>query len=171
MQGRLRRAGLAMSLLAIGACRESMSDAAVAPVPAAPPSAQLEIRSAAAGDTLITVELHVRGLHSADAAGAVPALPISVTASVQYDTTRLRFLADDSPGDGALRAVHAAAGRVMVAAAHATGFSGERFATLRFASRDNEAYRTLLLQLTELHLTDATDVRDRVAVRPPVVVR
>jgi hypothetical protein len=59
----------------------------------------------------------------------------------------------------------------MVAAAHATGFSGERVATLRFASRDNEAYRTLLLQLTELHLTDATDVRDRVAVRPPVVVR
>lgn len=171
VQGRLRRAGLAMSLLAFSACRESMRDASVAPVSDTPPSAQLEVRSAAAGDTLITVALHVRGLREANAAGAAPALPVSVTASVQYDTTRLRFLADDSPGDGALRAVHAAAGRVRIAAAHATGFSGERLATLRFAARDDQAYRTLLLQLTELHLTDATNVRDRVAVWPPVVVR
>ncbi len=96
---------------------------------------------------------------------------VSLTAAVTYDSTRLRFLGDASPSDGAMRAAHAARGRVTVAVAHATGFTGELFATLRFAARDADAYRTLSLQLTELHLYDGTDMHPRTTVLPTAVVK
>jgi hypothetical protein len=68
-----------------------------------------------------------------------------------------------------MRAVHAARGRVMIAAAHATGFTGDVFARVRFVARDASAGMSLTLQLSELHLSDATDLRDRTTVLPTAV--
>ena len=96
---------------------------------------------------------------------------VSMTAAVAYDTTRLRYLSDANPSDGAMRAVNATRGRVMIAAAHATGFTGDVFARVRFVARDASAAQTLLLQLSELHLSDGTDVRGRTTVLPMAVTK
>ena len=147
------------------ACRDTLGDSAISPLPSTPPTAQLVIMPAAPGDSVLTVDVRVSGLTgSSDAVKAV-----SMTAAVQYDTTRLRYLADASPSDGAMRAVHAARGRVMIAAAHATGFTGDVFARVRFVARDASAGLSLTLQLSELHLSDATDVRGRTTVLPTAV--
>ena len=151
--------------LAATACRDTLGDGAVSPQPSTQPTAQLLIVPAVAGDSVVTVDVRVGGLTgTTDAVNAV-----SMTAAVAYDTTRLRYLADASPSDGALRAVHAARGRVMIAAAHATGFTGDVFARVRFVARDGRAALALSLQLSELHLSDGTDVRSRTTVLPTAV--
>ena len=147
------------------ACRDTLGDSAISPQPNLPPTAQLVITPVVAGDSLITVDVRLSGLTGTNDA----VKPVSMTAAVQYDTTRLRYLADASPSDGAMRAVHAARGRVMIAAAHATGFTGDVFARVRFVARDASAGLSLSLQLSELHLSDATDVRDRTTVLPTAV--
>jgi hypothetical protein len=147
------------------ACRDTLGDGAISPQPNLPPTAQLVIMPVVAGDSVITVDVRLSGLTGTNDA----VKPVSMTAAVQYDTTRLRYLADASPSDGAMRAVHAARGRVMIAAAHATGFTGDVFARVRFVARDASAGLSLSLQLSELHLSDATDVRDRTTVLPTAV--
>ncbi len=165
---------LGVSLLAT-ACRDTLGDGAVSPLPSARPSAQLLVTPAMAGDSVITVDVRVSGLETPGETAKV----VSMTAAVEYDTTRLRYLNDVSPSDGALRAVHAARGRVMIAAAHVTGFPGDVFARVRFVQRAEraggtataEAYSSLTLQLNELHLSDATDVRERTTVLPLGVIK
>ncbi len=164
-KGRAVRPCTVAALVLLGACRDTLSDAAVAPVPSMQPTVQLALTKGAAADSAISVELRVNGVSTASAKA------VSVTAAVLYDTTRLRFLRDDSPSDGALRAVNATRGRVMIAAAHATGFSGEVYAKLQFVARDARAHETLSLQLNELHLADATDMRSKTAVLPLVVIK
>lgn len=159
-------ATLSVALVA-SACRDTLGDGAVSPLPSAPPTAQLVVTSAVAGDSVITVDVRVSGVITVDNA----AKPVSMTAAVAYDTTRLRYLADASPSDGALRAVNASRGRVMIAAAHATGFTSDVFARVRFVSRDASAATSMSLQLSELHLSDATDARGRTTVLPTVVLK
>ncbi len=163
-------AALGASLLAT-ACRDTLGDGAVSPLPSAQPSAQLLVTPAMAGDSVITVDVRVSGLETA---GEI-AKAVSMTAAVEYDTTQLRYLSDVSPSDGALRAVHAARGRVMIAAAHATGFPSDMFARVRFVQRGVTAgastYSSLTLQLSELHMSDATDVRERTTVLPLAVIK
>lgn len=166
----------ALTLSLVGsACRDTLGDGAVNPLPSTQATAQLLITSAVAGDSVITVDVRVSGLDGTDGSSNAQAKAVSMTAAVAYDTTQLRYLADASPSDGALRAVNAARGRVMIAAAHATGFTGDVFARVRFVSRSvarsERAAATLSLQLSELHLSDATDVRDRVTVLPTVVLK
>ncbi len=95
----------------------------------------------------------------------------SVTAAIFYDTTRLHFVQDASPTDGAMRASHARDGRVVMAAAHALGFEDDAVARVTFVARDSAAYETLRLQVSELHLLDASDVRPLVTLLPVEVVR
>ena len=163
---------LAMGFVLVAtACRDTLGEGAVSPLPSTQATAQLVFTPAVAGDSVITVDVRVSGLSGADNA----AKAVSMTAAVQYDTTQLRYLADVSPSDGALRAVNAARGRVMIAAAHATGFTSDVFARLRFVSRSvarsEQAAATLSLQLSELHLSDATDIRDRLTVLPTAVLK
>jgi hypothetical protein len=153
--------------LVLSACRETLGDSAVSPLPNTQPTAQLALTPAEAGDSVITVDVRVSGL---DGVGKA-AKPVSMTAAVTYDTTQLRFLADASPSDGAMRAVHAARGRVMIASAHTTGFTSDVFARVRFVARNAGAATSLSLQLNELHLSDATDMRGRTTVLPTAVIK
>ena len=155
--------------LVISACRETLGDGALSPLPNTQPTTQLVFTPAAVGDSMITVDVRVSGLLGADNAASIQAKPVSMTAAVAYDSTQLRYLADASPSDGALRAMHAARGRVMIAAAHATGFTSDVFARVRFVARTANAASTLSLQLSELHLSDATELRGRTTVLPTTV--
>ncbi len=175
-------AALGASLL-LTACRDTLGDGAVSPSPSARPSAQLLVTPAMSGDSVITVDVRVSGVHTSGELATAAAKVVSMTAAVEYDTTRLRYLNDVSPSDGALRAVNAARGRVMIAAAHATGFPSDVFARVRFVQRGMQLsvplsdaataalYASLTLQLSELHLSDATDVRERTAVLPLAVIK
>ena len=96
------------SALVISACRETLGDGTVSPLPNTQPTAQLVFTPPAVGDSVITVDVRVSGLLGADNVASIQAKPVSMTAAVAYDSTQLRYLADASPSDGALRAVHAA---------------------------------------------------------------
>ncbi|WP_411282166.1 hypothetical protein [Gemmatimonas sp.] len=169
---------LGVSLLTT-ACRDSLGDGAASPVPSAQGSAQLVVTPATAGDSVVTVDVRVSGLETpGEMAGFGPKV-VSMTAAVEYDTTRLRYIMDVSPSDGAMREMNAARGRVMIAAAHASGFPNDVFARVRFVHRGASsgasaragAYSSLTLQISELHLSDATDVRERTTVLPLVVIK
>ena len=157
--------------LLMSACRETLGDGAVSPLPNTQPTAQLVFTPPAVGDSVITVDVRVSGLLGVGESASGQAKAVSMTAAVTYDSTQLRYLADASPSDGALRAVHAARGRVMIAAAHATGFTTDVFARVRFVTRNVNAASTLSLQLSELHLSDATDLRGRTTVLPTAVIK
>ncbi len=168
--GSVLTAALSLVLVA-SACRDTMGDGAVNPLPSERPTAQLVFTPAVAGDSVITVDVRVSGLSGTGESANAQAKAVSMTAAVAYDTTQLRYLADASPSDGAMRAVNATRGRVMIAAAHATGFTSDVFARVRFVARNASAATSLSLQLSELHLQDATDVRDRITVLPTAVVK
>jgi len=123
----------------------------------------LVVEPPTAGDSVISVVVRV----TRPAAQRVA----SLTAAVVFDSTRVRFLNDASSADGGMRAANAARGRLMIAAAHAAGFDTEELARLRFVARDTAAYRTLALQVMELHLLDARDARASLTTLPTVVVR
>jgi len=151
------------AVLALAACRDTESAASIAPTPRLSRSAQLEVSPALAGDSVITVSLRVLN------PGAVAIA--SITASIDFDTTRVRYLSEVSLGDGALRAAHAERGRVVIAAAHATGFAEPILAQLRFVARDSAAIRSLQLRISELHSADAHDARTQLTISPTVVIK
>ena len=166
-------AAISTLVLLAGGCKDTMGEGAVNPLPSTQATAQLLVTPAEAGDSVITVDVRVSGLNGVGNS----AKAVSMTAAVAYDTTRLRYLADASPSDGAMRAVNASRARVMIAAAHATGFTGDVLARVRFVVRDGGAsasaiaYSSLALQLSELHLSDASDARDRTALLPLAVIK
>lgn len=153
------------------ACRDTLSEGAVNPRPSTQPTAQLLLTPVPAGDSVITVDVRLNGFDLTSAT----TLPVSMTAAVGYDTTRLRFLSDVSPQDGALRAMHASRGRVMIAAANQTGLPSDVVARVRFVARDGNAVAKapslLTLVVTELHQADASDVRERTTVLPTGVIK
>ncbi len=97
----------------------------------------------------------------------------SVTASIDFDTTALRFVRDDSPSDHALHAAHVDRGRLRLATAAADGLDPNVIARLRFAIRSTSLVRAALpalaLQITEMHFIDAQDAKPSVTVLPVVV--
>ncbi len=131
---------------------------------------------------LTTIGLTVDGAPSADGTVMVairlsPATSLgvlgSMTASIDYDTTAMRFDRDVSVDDGALRAVHDDRGRVRVAVAAAAGLPPDVVARLRFSVRRPDELRTALsslaLQVIELHQLDAHDAKAGVTVLPVTV--
>ncbi len=100
---------------------------------------------------------------------ATPMSVGSITAALDFDSTRVRFLGDASPADAALRAVHVDRGRVRIAAASAVGLPNDALVRLRFASRDTLALRTLKLAVSELHALDATDLARAMSVSAPTL--
>lgn len=156
-------APVAVSALVVmaAACRDGATSGAIAPT--TQQTARLVVEPARAADSVITVAVRV-SRPTVQRIG-------SMTAGIVYDSTRLRFLDDVSPADGALRAAHASRGRVMIAVAHVSGFEEDVLARIRFVGRDSLAYRSLGLQVTELHLVDASDVKATLSVLPVEVVR
>ncbi len=151
------------ALIVAAACRDGATSGAIAPTPTTQQTARLVVEPSHLADSVVTVAVRV----SRPAAQRIG----SMTAGIVYDSTRLRFLGDASPADGALRAAHASRGRVMIAAAHVSGFEDDVLARIRFVARDTLAYRSLGLQVTELHLLDASDVKAKLSVLPVEVVR
>lgn len=97
----------------------------------------------------------------------------SVTASIDFDTTALRFLRDDSPSDHAIHAAQVDRGRLRLATASADGLDPNVIARLRFTIRSTSLMRTALptlaLQIIEMHFIDAQDAKANVTVLPVVV--
>jgi hypothetical protein len=150
-------------LLALAACRDTEGAASIAPTPSTSRIAQLEVSSTLPGDSVITVSLVV--------SNPGPVAIASITASIDFDTTRVRYLSEVSLSDGGLHAANAERGRVVVAAAHTTGFSEPTLARLRFVARDSAAIQSLQLRVSELHLTDAHDARAQLTVSPTAVIK
>ncbi|MGQ0648909.1 MAG: hypothetical protein ACT4P7_15230 [Gemmatimonadaceae bacterium] len=109
-------------------------------------------------DSLVTVSLR---LNPGSAVGRLG----SLTGSVGFDTLRLRFLGDATDSDGAVRAVHAKQGLVRIAALSTSGLVSP-VVKLRFSVHDRAALATLVLQISELHTLDATDVRGSLVISP-----
>ncbi len=155
---------LTATVLLAAACREKGSADVSAPLPALRvASLTLEIdrdrTNDGAGDSLWTATLRLSDAPAALRLG-------SITASVDFDTTRVRFLGDVTPGDQALRAVHVERGRLHLASASATGLSPDGMFQLRFVSRDTAALQAMRLDLSEAHAIDATDVRRALSIAP-----
>lgn len=150
-------------VLVLAACRDTEGAASIAPTANAARIAQLEVASALPGDSVITVSLVVAN------PGAVAIA--SITASIDFDTTRVRYLSEVALSDGGLHAANAKRGRVVIAAAHPTGFGEPTLARLRFVARDSVAIRSLQLRVSELHLTDAHDARAQLTISPPAVIK
>jgi hypothetical protein len=161
-RSRAAAAVVAVSVVAV-ACRDGASSGAIAPTPTTQQTARLVVETPRSADSMITVALRI---------SRPPAQRVgSITASIVYDSTALRFAGDASPADGALRATHASRGRVMIAVAHTAGFDDDVLARVRFVVRDSIAYRSLGLLVSELHLLDATDVKAGLSILPVEVVR
>ncbi len=148
----------AFFLTAATACHDLERGMGANPSPTMPPSVQLVVEPGTAGDSTMVIGVRLVGLDSPSVA--------SLTADVVYDTTRLRFAFDGSPDDGAMRAMHASRGRVMMAVAHPTGLRGDVAARLRFVARDSSAFESLALTVREMHRVDATDARGALTVLP-----
>lgn len=149
------------AVLVLASCRESARVAMVSPVPEARPmTATLAIARAATDDSSYTVTLRL------DSAATISRVG-SVTAAIDFDTTRVRFVGDASPGDNALRAAHVDRGRVRVAVASAQGLEATQLIQLTFVTHDESALTSMKLEVSELHLLDATDLKRTLNVLPP----
>ena len=158
---RMLRAVCAVALLA--ACRDAARDTVLTPRPAIESGTAGLVVERLADDTTLTVMIRLSpGLDS----GPVG----SLTASIDYDTTALRFERDATISDGAFRAVHDDRGRVRVAVASASGLPTGVVASLRFSVRTQHGLdaklATLGLQLVELHDLGARDVKASMSVLP-----
>jgi len=150
-------------MAAVTACHDTPRTDGTAPTPTTQRTARLVVELASTADSVFSVDVRVSRIADQRVG--------SVTAAVLYDTTRIRYVDDASPSDGAVRAAHASGGRVMVATAHPLGFEGETVARMRFVARDTAAWRTFVLQVRELHLLDAADARGALQTLPVEVIR
>ncbi len=162
----MRAFALLGAVMLIG-CRDFTRDAVLTPRSlAAGSTAALVIEREAGDDSTLAVVLKVTPNATAARIG-------SVTASIDFDTTALHFLRDDSPTDHTIRAALADRGRVRLATASADGLDPNIIARLRFAirsaSRVRAALPTLALQIIEMHSIDAVDAKPSVTVLPVVV--
>ncbi len=152
----------------LSACRDAARDTMLTPRPAIESrTAGLVIERLANDDSTVTVMLRL--------SPGLDLVPVgSITASIDYDTTAMRFVREASTSDGALRAVHDDRGRVRVAVASASGLTTGDVASLRFSVRTAErltgTFGTLALQVIELHDLGARDVKASLAVLPVTVV-
>ena len=147
----------------VSACRDGARDTMLTPRPAIESSTAGLVVERLAGDSTLTVLIRLSPALDAGPVG-------SITASVDYDTTALRFMNDATPSDGAFRAVHDDRGRVRVAVASVSGLPMGDVASLRFSVRTAKGLdaqlSALILQVVELHDLGARDMKPRLAVVP-----
>ena len=149
--------------VALSACRDAPRDTVLTPRPAIESSTAGLVVERLADDSALTVMIRLSPGPDSGPVG-------SMTASIDYDTTTLRFVRDVTPSDGALRAVHDDRGRLRVAVATASGLPMGDVALLRFSVRTANGLEaklgTLALQVVELHDIGARDVKASLAVLP-----
>ena len=148
------------TIFGLASCRESARVSMVSPAPdVRPMTATLAIARIADNDSTYTVTLRL------DSAAAISRVG-SVTAAIDFDSTRVRFAGDASPADNALRAAHVDRGRVRIAAASANGLAADALIQLTFVTHDAAALTAMRLDVSELHLLDATDLKRTLNVLP-----
>ena len=107
----------------------------------------------AGGEARVTVHLRDAGA----------ARVSSYTLRVSYDTTRLSFIGEGTPVDGAMRASNAANGQVRLAGALAEGFQNGELTTLRFMVRKGDPRTAVRVIADELHSTAHANLLSNVA--------
>ena len=149
-----------VATLAFAACRDNPRTSVFSPTPEVRPmTATLAIERVADNDSTYAVTLRL------DSAAAISRVG-SVTASIDFDSTRVRFVSDASSADNALRAAHVDRGRLRIAAASANGLAADALIRLTFVTHDATALTAMRLDVSELHLLDATDLKRTLNVRP-----
>jgi len=139
-----------LTALVLVACTEPRSER-----PAAPPApASLETRlelsdSTARAGTELRVLVRLGGKSSPGVA--------SVTARLGYDSTGLRFVAEDTLRDGATRVVNPTPGVVRFAAIAPNGFTDGQIYAVRFAVLRAGAVASLRLVVDEMHTAARSD--------------
>jgi hypothetical protein len=91
----------------------------------------------------------------------------SVTARLTFDSTALRFVAEESLADGATRAMNPAAGQLRFAAVAASGFAGGQLYAMRFAVLRSGAFQSLRLTVDEMHTAARTDATSSLVPEKP----
>ncbi len=148
------------TMFALPSCRENARVSMVSPAPdVRPMTATLAIARIADNDSTYSVSLRL------DSAATISRVG-SVTAAIDFDSTRVRFVGDASPADNALRAAHVDRGRVRIAAASANGLDADALMRLTFVTHDAAALTAMRLSVSELHLLDATDLKRTLNVLP-----
>jgi len=156
----------------LSACRDQAKRSMVAPIPdVRATSALLSIAPAAgvgvtsgANDFAYDVTVQLLSSSALTAVG-------SITASIDFDTARVRFVEENSPADAAMRAANVERGRLRIAASSATGIQPASLMRLRFIARDTAALRGMALGVSELHLLDASDLKPALVIAAPVLVQ
>lgn len=149
-----------MATLALPACRDNPRASVFSPTPEVRPmTATLAIERVADSDSTFAVTVRL------DSAATISRVG-SVTATIDFDSTRVRFVSDASPADHALRAAHVDRGRLRMAAASASGLAADALIRLTFVTHDTTALTAMRLDVSELHLLDATDLKRTLNVRP-----
>ena len=106
------------------ACTEPRRAEQAKPAPSVQPEARIELSdSLAASGTEVDVTVRVVGARLA-----------SMTARLAYDSSGMRFVREETIGDGATRVVNPQPGLVRFAAIAPNGFAEGRVYTLRFLS-------------------------------------
>jgi hypothetical protein len=95
----------------------------------------------------------------------------SYTARINYDPAALRFDGEIAINDKGLRASNASPGLVRFAGAAATGFTGGRLASYRFAVLQPNSARTLSLAVDEMHMITRVDAKTTLTVAPTRTTR
>jgi len=147
-------------LVALVACTEPRGTERAAPPPTPAIEARLELSdSTARAGSEIRVLVRLAG----KSAGGVA----SFTGKLAFDTTSLRFVAEDTVSDGATRAMSSASGLLRLAAVAPNGFTNGQLYTLRFSVRRTPSPQTLRLTVDELHTTSGTDAAKSLAPEEP----
>jgi hypothetical protein len=90
----------------------------------------------------------------------------SYTARINYDPAALRFDGEIAINDNGMRASNPSPGLIRFAGAAATGFTGGRLASYRFAVLQPNSARTLSLVVDEMHMIDRLDAKTTLTVAP-----
>jgi len=127
--------------LAAAACTEPRRAEQAKPAPSVQPEARIELSdSLAASGTEVDVTVRVVGARLA-----------SMTARLAYDSSGMRFVREETIGDGATRVANPQPGLVRFAAIAPNGFAEGRVYTLRFSVVRSSALRSFQLSTDEAH--------------------
>jgi len=137
---RVASLALAGAALAV-ACTEPRRTDQAKTAPSPQPEARLELSdSLAAPGVEVDVTVRVVGARLA-----------SMTARLSYDSTAMRFVGEQSLGDGATRVANPQPGLVRFAAIAPAGFAEGRVYTLRFTVMRSSGLRSFQLSTDEAH--------------------
>ena len=135
---------------ALAGCTEPRRADRAAPPPTPAIEARLELSdSAARAGSEIRVLVRLAGKSASGIA--------SFTGKLAFDTTALRFVAEDTLSDGATRVMNSTSGVLRLAAVAPNGFADGQLYTLRFSVRRTPSPQSLRLTVDELHTTSGTN--------------